>query len=72
MSTREPRSIREYVAEHSTKTAADIQAEIELMRRMYEARLDEAERQEQLVGRMLITIIIGVPIIAAALYFLTK
>lgn len=61
-----PSHAREYLAERQNKTAAQIQADIELMRLRYaERRSLNHPRHEALVGWSLVAVGVIVPVIAA-------
>lgn len=53
------------------KTAAAIQAEIDFMRRMYAARMNENQpRRDRMIGYCLLAVALGVPVIAALIIIL--
>ena len=64
---------------HSHKSAADIQRDIDLMRQMYDRRepLNYKRRltptqQEEVVVYLFLAVALIVPVVAAAIYLLTK
>lgn len=68
MNTHSYRPLREYTGQN--KTAREIQSDIDLIRALRIQRAAEEAAGAQLVGKVIITLLVAVPAIAAAIYHL--
>lgn len=63
--------VREYIPMHQNKTAAEIQADIDLMRLAYASRMNQNQpRRDRMVGWSLLIVGVFFPIIAVLVFIL--